>query len=69
MVWSDDHLCWRERLARKEAMSVVDAAAQVAPARWGVPTSSRPSSGEPTGGSWAKVSSAAAWIAPFSSAG
>ena len=25
MVRSDDHLCWRERLARKEAMDVVDA--------------------------------------------
>jgi hypothetical protein len=27
MVRSDDHLCWRERLARKEAMNFVAAAA------------------------------------------
>jgi hypothetical protein len=26
MVRTDDQLCWRERLARKEAMNVVDAA-------------------------------------------
>jgi len=27
MVRSDDHRCWREWLARKEALNVVDAAA------------------------------------------
>jgi hypothetical protein len=27
MVQSDGQLCWRERLARKEAMNIIDAAA------------------------------------------